>query len=256
MNKAIIVATFICFRADAFDTNQLPLSDGVAKTFPDISSSCYIIVNEDTNVVVTSSNSEVPIDTGTFGELYGVAQLATLHEMAKRFTDTKQFFQSAMSGNGCAVRYKNKNEARFIILIYGESTKETAYNDIEKIKVWLDQLYIYHVPQQDSFLYIPIIYGTRSVVKFKVPGTQPILLSRKGSKRIEKVYRYRTILKAPVVPNDEIGYVFYRTDIFKNPIQKTIKSGINIKKSNWLRRVYDSIRYLIFGTTAFMPIEK
>ena len=255
MNKAILIVAFTCLRADAFETTQLPLSEDMAKTFPEISSSCYIIVNEDTNVVVTSSNSETPIDTGTFSEMYDVAQLATLHEMAKQFTDTKQFFQSELSGNGCAIRYKNKNAARFIILIYGESTKETASNDIEKIKVWLDQLYIYNI-QQDSALDIPIIYGTLSLVNFKTPGTQAILLSRKGSKKIGKVYRYRTILKAPVVPDDEIGYVLYYTDIFKNPIQKTLKAGINIKKSSWLRCIYDSIRYLIFGTTAFIQAKK
>ena len=87
MNKAILIVAFTCLRADAFETTQLPLSEDMAKTFPEISSSCYIIVNEDTNVVVTSSNSETPIDTGTFSEMYDVAQLATLHEMAKQFTD-------------------------------------------------------------------------------------------------------------------------------------------------------------------------
>jgi len=256
MNKAILISTFICLRANAFDTSQLPLSEDIAKTFPEISSSCYIIANEDTNIVVTSSNSEIPIDTGTFSEMYDVAQLATLHEMAKQFTDIKKFFQSPMSGNGGAIRYKNKNGARFIILIYGESTKEATSNDMEKIKVWLEQFYIYNLQQHDRHLLIPIIYGTQSAVNFKTPEIQPILLSSKKSKKVERVYRYRTILKAPLAPNDEIGYVFCHTDIFKNPIQQTIKAGINIKKSSWHRCIYDSARYLIFGTTTFIQREK
>ena len=256
MNRVILIATFLCLRADAFETAQLPLSDELARTFPEISTTCYIIVNEDTNVVVTASNSEKPIDTGTFSETYDIGQLATLHKMAKEFTDTKQFFQSAMSGNGMAIRYKNKSEASFIILVYGEATSEMAQNDIEKIKAWLEQFYVYNMRQQNSYLRIPVIYGTRSVMIFKLPKTQPILLSRTQTKKIEKVYRYRTILKAPITANNEIGYVFFHTAIFKNPIQKTIKAGINIKKSGWIQCLWDSVRYLIFGATAFVQREK
>ena len=252
MNKVIIITALTCLRAEAFYTAQLPLSNDLAKTFPEISSNCYIIVNEDTNLVLTSSNSEKPIDTGTFGEIYNVGQLATLYEMAEKFTDTKKFFHSPMSGNGGAMRYKNKNGANFIILIYGETTLEIAYKDIEKITVWLEQFYICDVAQQNKNLCIPIIYGTSSVINFKIPETQSILLSKNRTKKIEKIYRYRTILKAPVTADNEIGYVFFYTDIFKNPIQQTIKAEVNIKKSSWLQCLCDSVRYLIFGATAFV----
>ncbi len=251
MSKCALIFALNCITVNAFETDQLPVSDEIAKTFPKLNSGCYIVVNIDTNIVVTSLNAEELIDTGTFRDVYDVPQSASLYEMATKFTDGRIFFQSEMSGNGVAIQYTNKHGANFIILVYGESTKENAITDLERIQAWLEQFYIYDIKQPEKRLYIPVIYGEQSITKFNIATTQPILLSSQGSKKIEKVLRYRTILRAPVNANDEIGYILYYTDLFKNPIQKTIKAEYNIKKSSWFQCICDSVKYLIFGSAVF-----
>lgn len=251
MSKFALIFALTCLTVNAFDAGQLPVSDKVAQTFPKVNSGCYIVVNIDTNIVVTSLNAEKRIDAGTFCDIYDVKQATTLYEMVTKFTDERMFFQSEMSGNGVAIRHINKHGATFIILVYGEPTKENAITDLEQIQAWLEQFYIYDIKQSEKRLYIPVIYGKQSVIKFNIATTQPILLSSHVSKKIEKVLRYRTILRAPVNANDEIGYILYYTDLFKNPIQKTIKAEYNIEKSSWFQCICDSVKYLIFGSAVF-----
>lgn len=255
MNKFAYVMALPCLTAAAFEADQLPLSDEIAKSFPLLKSNCYMVINIDTNVVVTSSNSERPIETGTFNNVCKVGERATLHEMSQKINAKQISFQSEMSGYGCAERYVNKNGATFVIILYGEPTKALALTDVAKIKAWLEQFYVFDIKQTYKRLQIPVIYGIKSMVKVIIPEIRPILLSRKGSKKIEKIFRYRTILKAPIETNEEIGYILYYTDIFKNPIKQPIKTEYTLKKSRWFQCICDSVQYLIFGTSIFMRRE-
>ena len=255
---------------------QLPISDALASTFPQLKASCFIIVNPKTNLVVHERNSCQRISMGTFINVIGGDRnvddedeaVSTLIEMSRFFYKsaipniTKKicgmnicFFNSVMSGTGCAFLYKTPNSSEFICLMYGEESEATSLVDAKKICGWLDQFFEYKIPEShEEEINIPVIYGTRHSIHFTEPSKQYILLSKKFSQRVNKIWRYRTIMKAPIGVGDELGYILYQTDIFKNPITKTINANENFEKAGWFKCICDSVMYLIFGST--MNISK
>ena len=255
---------------------QLPISNALASTFPKLKASCFIIVNPKTNLVVHERNSRQRISVGTFKNVISDDSsigdeneaMSTLTEMSRDFREcnisniTKKinginicFFNSVMSGVGCAFLYQNTNSSEFICLIFGEESENSAMDDARNISSWLDQFFEYKIPKSlAEDITIPVIYGTRPSIHFIDQPEHHILLSKKFSQRVNKIWRYRTIMRAPIHVGDELGYILYQTDIFKNPITKIIKATENIEKAGWFKCICDSVRYLIFGST--MNISK
>lgn len=271
--KIFGIALFIssCY---PFETNQLPLSNAVIRTFPNIHTTCFIIVNLDTNIVVHERNSNKKIDTGTFekvidGQGNTEEKFSTLRDMSFAFSQCDIFhithksaglnicfFNSGMSGVGCAFMYQNPIGARFVCVMYGEESIKNATTDSKKISEWLDQFYECKISvNTEEGIQIPVIYGTARSIQFDVPSACNLLLSKTCSRKINRIIRYRTIVKAPIKVGDELGFVFYQTDLFKNPIVKIIRSNKKIAKTNWIRCIRDSIMYLIFGPTMYSKEE-
>lgn len=260
-----------------FETNQLPLSDTVSHTFPNLHTTCFIIVNLDTNIVVHERNSNKKIDIGTFEKVIAGqvirensgAKFSTLRDMSFAFSQCDIFhithklaglnicfFNSGMSGVGCAFMYQNPRGARFVCVMYGEESIENTTTDSKKISDWLDQFYGCKISENtEDGIQIPVIYGTARSVQFDVPSTCNLLLAKICSRKINWIIRYRTIVKAPIKVGDALGFVFYQTDLFKNPIVKVIRSNKKIAKTNWIRCIRDSIMYLIFGPTMYSKEE-
>ena len=239
-----------CFSAAAFETSQLPLSEEVAKTFPEIKSNCYIVVVPEMSIVFAEKNSQRVIESGTFKEIYGGNEQTTLYEMSKRITYFRRYyFTSGMSGTGCAYKYKNVRGVTFTCIIYGEQSKEEASSDTRKITNWLDQFYLYNANIKEPIaIKVPVLYGTTAYANVQLPEKQLIMLSANIPKRVEKVYRYRTIIKAPIIKGAPLGYVLYYTSVFKNPITRVMYAKENIDKRPWHKCICDSIKYLIFGS--------
>ena len=230
----------------AFSMSQLPLSDNVATTLPKINTNCYIIINLDTKLVLTEKNSKHIVDSGTFRTIYGGKENITLYEMSLLVTgEGIKFFESPMSGVGCACKYKNKHGAMFLCLIYGEETQIEAYKDCAQIKEWLEQFYIYESSEKED-VKIPVLYGN-STISLTGYTEKHFIMSINLKRRIEKILRYRTIMKAPINKGAEVGYVMYYTGVFKNPVIEKIYCPVDIKKNRWFKCIYESVRYLIFG---------
>lgn len=220
-------------------------------------------------------NSEKEIDVGSFEDIAPKAILknnpkikplgsqSTLRKMSLIFTeiDPKSeifehtqnamlyFFDSPKSGNGCAFRYQNANHAEFVCVIFGEMTKEASLSDVGKIIRWLDQFYEYEIKTRNvEKCMIPVIYGEEEEIPLPV-HSKKILLSTRASKKISITERNIAIVKAPISEGDILGHIFYRTEIFQNPITDTIKTDRHIERANWGRCIIDSIKYLLFGTT-------
>lgn len=199
---------------------------------------------------------------------------STLHDMCCIFNDKLKsskktefiknisgmkicFFKSAMSGIGCAFKYKNKENCEFVCVLYGESCEENSLRDAKSIIKWLDQFFVFNALENESVsIKIPILYGSKNDISFDNSGDCFVMLSKKHSKQVNKIFRYRTLMKAPVNFGDNLGFVLYLSDIFKNPIVKVIKSKDKIEKSNGFKCVIDSILYAIFGSTAYKVKSK
>ena len=230
----------------AFSTSQLPLSDEVAATLPKLNTNCYIIINLDTKLVLTEKNSKHIVDSGTFRTIYGGKKKMTLYEMSLLVTgEGIKFFESPMSGVGCTYKYQTRHGAMFLCVIYGEATQIEAYTDCAKINKWLEQFYIYESSEKED-VKIPVLYGT-SDISLNGYTKKHFIISTKLKSRVEKIYRYRTIMKAPINKDAEVGYVMYYTGVFKNPIIEKIYCPVYIKKNRWFKCIYDSVKYLIFG---------
>ena len=253
MSKLPLLAIIACCVSNisvAFEKNQLPISDALEKTFPEIKSHCYIIVNIDTGLVLTERNSDKKIEGGTFCDIYGGKRTTTLYSMSKQIKYSEiRFFKSDMSGIGCAYRFKNENGANFVCVIYGEESEEDATDDVKKINTWLNQFYLYKLNKNQCGMTIPILYGTPPYICPAALEKDTILLSKTLPKCVNRVYRYRTLMKAPVKKGDKVGYVLYYTSIFKNPITTIMYAKQYVTKKSWYKCIYDSIKYIIFGSS-------
>lgn len=66
----------------------------------------------------------------------------------------------------------------------------------------------------------------------------------------EKILRnikYLSRIIAPVHPYDTVGWVFYKTSLFENPIQYKLKAKQVIQKGNIFSNLLDSISYIIYN---------
>jgi hypothetical protein len=162
------------------------------------------------------------------------------------------FFESSSSTMGCMFNYKNTNSCEFTVVLYEFSSKEQAVRDIKSVIQWLDQFFVSRISSDEKAVTkIPVLYGVKESVLFKNLSNRSILLSKKHSNQVTKVIRYRTVIRAPFEIGTELGFVFYFTDLFKNPIVETIVSIERIEKANWTKCILDSICYIVFGTSAY-----
>ena len=138
----------------------------------------------------------------------------------------------------------NKNGVKFLLNV------DNANEDIKPIMHWLEQFYTTRLNTRRFSIKIPIIYGNARTIE-QTTTQSTLLLTKNEKSEIQIIYRYKTIIKAPINNNDEIGYIVYRVPIYKQPIIKPILAGYNIQKSNWIQCINDSIHYLLFGSSWF-----
>lgn len=274
---------FIIATANAFNTSHLPIADKLKLTFPKLKASCFVIANLDCKIVIHEQNANQKIHTGTFDNIIFASKTLpnssikkydnpflgnnklTLYEMNDVFYSVlieklyspqiKQqnikisILQSSMSGYGGVFYYESKHHGKYIGILYGNRTHEEVLKDIKAITSWLNQFYIKDVSNITSKIgEIPVLYGTEKVLKLNLQN-QKLLFSETMSNKLQRICHYRTIIRAPIHEEDNIGSVFYFSDLFKNPITKPILSSKSIKKSNIFNCIFQTIHYIIFGST-------
>lgn len=256
----------------AYEFSHLPISKELERTFPEIHATCFIISQFQEDLTIHEKDSKKELNSMTFEKF--IARYdeirpkgkSNLRDMIKTFesalTSNKELYddleefsglklyriESDGSNAGCCFYYKNPNGIIFIGIIYGLSIEELI-SDVLKIKAWLDQFFEVNASNKNSKeIKIPILYGCQHEINLGAISHK-ILMSNKLPKKIEKIIRYRTIVRAPVNIGDDLGVVFYCIDLFQNPIVKVIRSKREIKQATWFKCIYDSFLYLIFGPT-------
>lgn len=281
----LLFLIFFIFSINAFDTNQLPLSDKLKETFPKLNASCFIIANLDCSIVINESNSNRKIHTGTFDNIVFSTKLKklktpiekqnnpfignnklTLYDMINIFNcilinrsyiseirqkNTKiSIIKSAMSGYGCVFVYEHSG--KYIGILYGANSREKVLNDIKNITNWLKQFYILDIKQ--NLIEIPVLYGNERRIDL-AEQKRKILISKFTSGKIERAYHYKTVSCAPIEKGDIFGTVFYFSELFKNPIRIPLISMKCVKRSGILNRILDTIHYIIFGSNNSKHID-
>ncbi|MDR0942153.1 MAG: hypothetical protein LBM19_00855 [Holosporales bacterium] len=262
-----------------FEASHLPLAGNISASFPKLKATCFIIANKETSLVLHEKNSRYKIHGGAFGDLiaspYGDEEKTTLYDMCEAFAESFDslrnkpklleningveicFFKSPMSGVGCAFKYKNKNSCGFFCALYGLSTKEEAINDAKSIANWLDQFFVFNASKQGELIAeVPVFCGEQNRIKLTISEDHNLLTSQNYSKQITKISRYRTAVAAPINEDDNLGAVFYATEIFQNPVVRQLTSDITIKKADVTKVVKDSFAYLIFGASYYEQKRK
>ena len=235
-----------------FDSSQLPMSTELKRTFPALKSASFIIMSEDTKIVLHEENSKNLID------IVGTAS-QTLYDLClncSNFTDSDKIysFKSKLAGIGCVFKHKTKSNCNFFCAIYGSNSEEDLYRDIKLIKLWLEQFFLFKVSEKDEIVAnIPVLYSLAKMFPIKFQDDNFVLISKKCSKNVIKTVRYKTILKAPIRENTNVGTSFYKTSTFDNFIQKPILIKDRIDKGSRWSAIMDSIHYIIFGTPFGAP---
>ena len=139
---------------------------------------------------------------------------------------------------------RNRNGVKFLIML------DNATVAINKIKDWLDQFYTKRIDNDKVKIDVPVIYGKSRNLVIQ-PSSTTLLFTKNNRSEIQIIYRYKTIIPAQINKDDEIGYIVYKTSIYKHPIIKPLVAGYNIKRANWLHCIRDSFCYLIFGSSWF-----
>lgn len=307
----VFIKYFFIFNscAVAFDYFQLPLSDKLINTFPQLKAKHFLIVQPDLKIVIHEKNSLTKLRCGSFSSFilavailnknkhylsrknlqfykkslmekfliqinetvqmytdiasYAYGPSISLHNICKIFSASYYqlklrsnllkringincfLFHSDKNGSGCVFRYVNTNQCSFDCVILGLEDKNEIINDINKICSWLNKFKLTNIVCKPQLINIDIFYGKKHFLKLKTP---PItILTTNYNSQILRTVRYLIRAKAPIFPNDKMGYVFYQTDIFSNPIRKKILAGEKIEKGNYFNNILDSIYYIIYG---------
>jgi hypothetical protein len=247
------VLAIYCFeiRATEVETSQLPISEMLRASFPKLKAPFFVIISKKANVVLHENSSSIRVSSSIFE-----SDDLTLLDICKLSTRDILFFQSGIF-NGCAFKYKNKNSCEFHCALYGVFSKEDMSADIQAVSKWLDQFFIY-IPAKKNELVakIPVFYGDTNEMELRLNDDHFVLLSERCNRNIVKVFRYRTALRAPVIADFQVGWAFYKTDVFQNWISKTIKSSTVIGKSGRFKAICDSFSYIIFGAPSDTNKEK
>lgn len=285
MKSKLLFLTFFIFSINAFDTNQLPISDKLKETFPKLNASCFIIANLDCSIIINESNSNKKIHTGTFDNIIFSTKLKTfiekqnnpflgnnkltLYDMINIFncvlthrsyiSEIRQentqisVIKSTMSGYGCVFVYEHNG--KYTGILYGANSREKVLNDVKNITNWLKQFYILDISNiKQNLIEIPVLYGNEKKIEL-VERKQKVLTSKFTSGKIERTYHYKAVACAPIKKGDILGTVFYSSEIFKNPIKIPLISLKYVKRSGILNRILDTIHYIIFGSNNSKHID-
>lgn len=229
--------------ASCYRYTQLPLSDSSLSEFPEINSTCFVIVSSGTKLAIHEKNSihKIEIDTK-----HGKRSLREMVELNIESLNTR----SNISGITHIFTYKNANNCTFKVAMSGLKNQYDVEMDASQIKNWLDQLFEQDIYKEgDHITNIPVLYGEakNKFVSMNINSDCKVVLSSKQQNRIVKNIVYKIIAAAPINHNTFIGTINISTALFKNPISTNIYSTQNINKASRLSVTCDSIKYLIFG---------
>ena len=155
---------------------------------------------------------------------------------------------SEKSGAGCAFRYINNNGCIFDCIIFGTNDKQELYYDINLICNWLNMFVINSIPEEYVISSnISVFYGKSNKLPIVLDYNNKILMVKNKQEKVTRTIRYLMRIRAPVHQSDTIGWLFYKTSLFKNPIQYTLKAKCTIKKGNIFNNLLDSIYYIIYN---------
>ena len=159
------------------------------------------------------------------------------------------FFYSERSSAGCAFRYINKSKCIFDCIIFGPKDKEELYSDITEICNWLDIFVINDIPNEYAVSSnIAVFYGRNNKLPIVLDYNNKILMVKNRQEKITRTIRYLMRIRAPVHQSDTIGWVFYKTSLFDNPIKYTLKAKYIIQKGGLFNNLLDSIHYIIYNS--------
>ena len=196
---------------------------------------------------------------GAFLTLYEMCNIfSSSYDYIKQYTDlvTKIndnlyciFFYSERSSAGCAFRYINKSKCIFDCIIFGPKDKEELYSDITEICNWLDIFVINDIPNEYAVSSnIAVFYGRNNKLPIVLDYNNKILMVKNRQEKITRTIRYLMRIRAPVHQSDTIGWVFYKTSLFDNPIKYTLKAKYIIQKGGLFNNLLDSIHYIIYNS--------
>lgn len=130
-------------------------------------------------------------------------------------------------------------------------------NNIENVKKWLDQFFLFKIQRKGDYLFdIPVLYNKQKKVSICAEKDIWVLISEKHNKNIIKTIRYKTILSAPLEKNSCIGWIIIRSPIFNEPYFYDIRFPMDLEKSGKFSIIKDSINYLIFGPSYQQEVKK
>ena len=195
---------------------------------------------------------------GAFLSLYEMCNIFSIsYEYLKQHTDLMKvinknlhciFFYSEKCGAGCAFRYRNNNNFVFDCVIFGVKDKEELSIDIKKICDWLNMFVINSIPKEYSVTTnVSVFYGESNKLPILLDYNSKILMVKNRPEKVARKIKYLMRIRAPVHQSDTIGWVFYKTSLFDNPIQYTLKSKQIIKKGGIFNNLFDSISYIVYN---------
>ncbi len=160
------------------------------------------------------------------------------------------FMESEISGKGCVLKYLNKNNCEFMIVLYGYNTFEEIKGDIDLLKIWLDQFIEYTIFEGgDHIANVPILYAkSQNKIELRFDHKIKLIMTYGKTHNVRKKIVYKTITKAPKKKDSVLGKIFLYTKIFKNPITINLKTNHEIEAGNRIKMILDSISYILLGT--------
>ncbi|MDR1488471.1 MAG: hypothetical protein LBI26_01895 [Holosporales bacterium] len=230
----------------SFNYTQLPIT---VET-PKIHSMCFVIASIDAQVIMFEKNSIYKVYVN---EKYSDS---SIREIAATSLEDEFISRSSMSGITSVITYKNKNNCKFKIVFSGENSDKELEEDIKATKTWLDQFFTKILYDAGEVVEnIPLICGkTQNYVEMKSPLKINVILSKKQlPQQFVKRIRYKSVVKAPITIETNLGDIFLETPLFKNPVCFKINANQNIKQDSKFKTVCDSIKYLIFGPKLSIP---
>ena len=177
-------------------------------------------------------------------------ELISLHDMCRLyiFSGRRDYFlfRSQKIEHGIAFFYKTKRDIEFVCLLFGAKSEDVIKSDVRLICQWLEQFRL-KKSETKIQLQIPVFYGTTNLVSINAIAKSCILGVDDRPERVLRTARYMMRLMAPVSAGDQVGWIFFQTKTFKNPIKVPIRSNANIPKASPLKCLHDSISFIIYN---------
>ncbi len=138
-------------------------------------------------------------------------------------------------------------ERRLISVISGFQTKKARSNESLKLISWgLRNTNTYKIAEKDSPVFdLNVWLGKIEKVKGYVKEDVYITINKNELKDLKVSLLYSGPIKAPIVKDDKIGNLMIETSSGKRNIE--IYSSENIKKVNFIKSLFLSFNYMIWG---------